>query len=408
LPIIWLVSYFNDKLGQNLAGQKDIWRALNRFNHLVHNDPKPVIWVHAASAGEFEQVRPVLSRLKSKDVYVFQTLTSSTIYYKVSQSSEFDGVCFLPWDIYPRVNKFVKSLNPSLFINTRHDLWPNLLLILKRNGVRSVLINANLYGNSARLKPILRSVNRTIFKNIDHLYTGSKELQVHLKQLFDGPIDVIGDTRFDQVKERSERNSLQFLDESKINDRRVIIYGSTVDSDLSIVCKGISASLNDQNSLHVIVPHEVGEKNLIPWEVELYRSKIKSIRHSELEEYSEESVIIWNSVGELADLYKYADLAYIGAGFTTGVHSVTEAAIYHVPAAHGPVYDILAEAIELVELNFSTVVLDHQELTAFLAMSDDDISALNTQIASFIDQRLGATDKFLAKEFSRSAFIKTD
>ena len=33
-------------------------------------------------------------------------------------------------------------------------------------------------------------------------------------------------------------------------------------------------------------------------------------------------------MGQLADLYKYADLAFIGAGFGAGVHSVTEAAVY--------------------------------------------------------------------------------
>jgi len=219
LPFIWLVSYFNDKLGQNLAGQKDIWRTLRIFNKLVKDDPKPVIWLHAASAGEFEQIKPVLARLKEKPVYVFQTLTSSTIYYKVSQSDDFDGVCFLPWDMYPRVNKFVKALNPSLFINTRHDLWPNLLLSLRKNGVRNILINANLYSNSVRLKPLIKNMNKSIFKNIDQVYTGSENLQALLRRLFDGPIEVVGDTRFDQVIERAEQNTHHFLDDDVISDR---------------------------------------------------------------------------------------------------------------------------------------------------------------------------------------------
>lgn len=371
---------------------------MEKFNQLVKNDSKPVVWLHAASAGEFEQIRPVLSRLKHKNIHVFQTLTSSTIYYKVSHSGDFDGVCFLPWDLYARVNRFIRILKPDLFINTRHDLWPNLLLALKRNEVRSVLINANLYANSLRLKPVIRNINQTIFSQMDQIYTGSDELKALIGELYQGPITVSGDTRFDQVSERAQANTSSLLANSIINDRRVIVYGSVVDSDLDVVCTGINGSLSTDNHLHIIVPHEVGEKELIPWGVELYRNKISTIRKTEIDQYDGESVIIWNSVGELADLYKHADLAFIGAGFSTGVHSVTEAAVYHVPAAHGPVYDILAEAIELVDLKLSTVVSDDSDLISFLSMGDDQISALNVKIAAFIKARVGATDRILEKE----------
>ena len=397
LPFIWVVSYFNDKLGRNLAGQRDLWRALERFNNKVKDEQKPVIWLHAASAGEFEQIRPVLSRLKHKNVYVFQTLTSSTIYYKVSQSNDFDGVSFLPWDLPRRLDRFIRTLRPSLFINTRHDLWPNLLRSLQKHDIRSVLINANLYQNSLRLKPFLKQINRSIFQQIDHIYTGSNELQELIRQLYDGPIEVTGDTRFDQVSERAAANQTKFLTEENIADRRVIVYGSVVPSDLSPVCQAIAASAQN-DYLHIIVPHEVSEKDLIPWEVELYRHKIRSIRRTEFEQYQQEPIILWNTIGELADLYTHADLAYIGAGFTTGVHSVTEAAVYHVPAAHGPVFDILAEAIELVDLQLSTVVQDHRDLLAFLQMNSEQIQALNAKIKSFIQQRVGATDRILKQE----------
>ncbi|MBT4420952.1 MAG: hypothetical protein HOC81_12125, partial [Candidatus Marinimicrobia bacterium] len=98
------------------------------------------------------------------------------------------------------------------------------------------------------------------------------------------------------------------------------------------------------------------------------------------------------------DLYKYADLAFIGAGFGAGVHSVTEAAIYHVPCAHGPKYDILAEAIELVDEELSTVVHELKDLTTFLALPQSDLSILSEKIKSFVNERLGATDKIINSE----------
>ncbi len=393
LPVLWISAYFNEKLAGSLSGQKDIISRVLRFNDLVKSKPKPVIWTHAASAGEFEQMRPVLNRLSKLDLYIFQTFTSATIYYKASHNDMFDGVSFLPWDLFSRVNRFVTLLKPAIFINTRHDIWPNLQLLLHKNQVRNVLINANLYQDSKRLIPGLRGINTIVFSHIDQIYTGSKSLKLLLEQIYSGQIEVVGDSRFDQVYERSLNNTEMLITSDFISDRRVVVYGSVGSSDLKIITRSIAKLLVNKAFTHIIVPHETAERDLIPWETELYRQKVKSIRRSEIEQYKNESVIIWDSVGQLADLYKYADLAFIGAGFGAGVHSVTEAAIYNVPSAHGPNYDILAEAIELVENDLSFVINEVDDLTAFLEMDQEDLVKISTSIEKFVDERLGATDK---------------
>lgn len=398
LPFIWVTAYFNDKLGGSLNGQNDITRRVLSFAKLVKSNPKPVVWTHAASAGEFEQMRPILSRLATMDIYIFQTFTSATIYYKASQNRVFDGVCFLPWDLYWRVNRFVTVLNPDLFINTRHDIWPNLQLSLRRNGIRNILVNANLYSDSKRLLPGLRQLNSIVFNQIDQLYTGSDALKSLLQNIYTGEIDVVGDSRFDQVHERAQKNSNLLISESILADRRVVVYGSVGQSDLSIVTSAIAETLSNNTFIHIIVPHETAERDLIPWETELFRHAIKSIRKSELDQYKDESIVIWDSVGQLADLYKYATLAFIGAGFGAGVHSVTEASVYHVPSAHGPKYDILAEAIELVDEGLSTVVIKTKDLSDFLTLPQEKIESISSSIKSFVDLRIGASDKIIHKD----------
>ena len=398
LPIIWIGAFINDKLGGSFTGQKDITSRVLSFKDMVKSKPKPVIWTHAASAGEFEQMRPVLSRLSLMDVYIFQTFTSATIYYKASQNKVFDGVSFLPWDLYSRVNRFVTLLQPDLMINTRHDIWPNLQLSVQRNHIRNILINANLYQESKRLLPAFRSINSILFSQIDHMYTGSKPLKLLLSQIYSGPIDVVGDSRFDQVHERAVNNKEMLISQHLTSDRRVVIYGSVGDTDLEIISNSIAHTLPSMAFMHIIVPHETAERDLIPWETELFRHKVKSIRKSEIEQHDGESVIIWDTVGQLADLYKYADLAYIGAGFGAGVHSVTEAAIYNVPCAHGPKYDILAEAIELVEEDLSTVTMESDQLSSFMTMPEEKVAELSTRIDSFVKHRLGATDKIFMSD----------
>ena len=87
----------------------------------------------------------------------------------------------------------------------------------------------------------------------------------------------------------------------------------------------------------------------------------------------------------------------MGAGFSTGVHSVTEPAIYGVPAAHGPEYDLLDEAIELVNQGISTVVTSVDELGAYLELLDqpEALKHKREALQVFTQAYLGATDRIL-------------
>lgn len=397
-PIFWIVSFFNHKLRDGLSGQREIPEQLVRFNH-QRDAKKKVIWLHAASAGEFEQMKPLVSRLAGDPRYhLVQTVTSPTIYLKIFTDKRFDVVTYLPWDLPWRVSRFIKRLQPTIFINTRHDLWPNLLRSLRKNRIPSILINANLYGSSKRLRPFWRGINGAVFNQIDHIFTGTERLAENLRRLYRGTIEVVGDTRFDQVFERARQNEQIWLKPEIVLDRQIVIYGSVVDSDLNVVTEAIGKSVQRSDKLlHVVVPHEIHERDLIPWEVAFFRMQIKSARVSEISHYAGESILIWNKVGNLADLYKHAQLAYVGAGFSTGVHSVTEPAIYGVPAAHGPEYDLLDEAIELVNQRISTVVHSGEELSEFLKLAEQPEILNQKRIALnvFSQSFLGATDRIL-------------
>ena len=402
-PLVWVVAIFNSKLRGNLAGQREIKQSLDRFRKKTSEEPRPIVWLHAASAGEFEQLQPVLDALQQEKVWIFQTFTSSTIYLKSFTDKRFHGVSYLPWDLVWRTRRFIKTLDPNLFVNTRHDLWPNLLNSLKRAGVRSVLINANLYPDSARLWPVLKSINAVIFNQISQIYTVSENVAGLIRRLYAGELVVSGDTRFDRVAQRAQRVSGSLLSEGLIDQRPVVVLGSVLDSDLAIIVPAMAEHLKQHQVLFVLVPHETRERDITPWEVALFRHSIKAVRYSELEHYKGENVIIWNTVGQLADLYQHASLAYVGAGFGAGVHSVTEPAIYHVPAAHGPSYQILAEAVELVELQISRVITTPDELSNWLQLLDhpDELQRLRDALQRYMEERLGATHRILKMELAR-------
>jgi 3-deoxy-D-manno-octulosonic-acid transferase len=397
-PFLLVASFFHSKLGASRNGQRDIWQKLDAFNN-KRIPGKKVIWLHAASAGEFEQLQPLINRLFNRNYHLVQTVTSVTIFRKIKDDPRFDCLCYLPWDLSGRSRRFVQMLKPDIFINTRHDLWFNLLRACRLEKVPTVLVNANLYTASTRLRWWNRPFQRALFSQIDHLFTANEAIAALLKQLYFGEIHISGDTRLDRVWERAQANFRDFLPEKiRQSGREIIIYGSVVESDLNIVTEAIIQN-ETSKMLHIIVPHEIAENDLQPWEAVLTAAGVKNIRKNHLEEWNGESVIIWNAVGELADLYKEAQLAYVGAGFSTGVHNVTEPAVYGIPVAFGPKYDILAEAIEMADMQIATVIIEISDLMRFCRLLKDtnQYKTLCQQTKAYVDSRRGATDKIIEK-----------
>jgi 3-deoxy-D-manno-octulosonic-acid transferase len=56
-----LAGRFNTKARAFNAGRRDIFK---RLTNTLGSNTAPIIWVHCASLGEFEQGRPVIEKLK--------------------------------------------------------------------------------------------------------------------------------------------------------------------------------------------------------------------------------------------------------------------------------------------------------------------------------------------------------
>ena len=77
-------------------------------------------------------------------------------------------------------------------------------------------------------------------------------------------------------------------------------------------------------------------------------------------------VILVDSVGQLATLYRVGHIAFVGGGFTTGVHSVLEPAVCGLPVAFGPRYSNAVEATRLLEAGGGACARDREEAASIL------------------------------------------
>ncbi|MBL7013019.1 MAG: hypothetical protein ISR83_01235 [Candidatus Marinimicrobia bacterium] len=411
-PIFWLflhlAKWFFPKISEHLQDQnQSVENALIRIQN--ESKGRTIVLFHGASAGEFEQIKPLLQRIDRSKYFCIQSFTSPTIYSKEKDNPLADAVCYFPFDLPWAVQGFYKMLKPDYMVITRHDLWPHMIRLSQMHGIKLFFINANIHENSLWVKPWIKPLSRYLFSFFHSITTSSLRLKSCIEAITSNEkVIVTGDTRFDRIIDRKElkKDSINLND----SENNVIIFGSLDEIDLPIVRDSIQvhysngdSSLLDYNHKLIIVPHECDEDTLAVFEKAFSSINISAIRYSNYDIKQNFSCIIVDKVGILADLYAYADLAYIGAGFGRGVHSVIEPAVYGCAIAHGPKIHNLDEAVSMTQLGLSTTVKSARELANFYRLLDqpDILKTIQEKTEQFITQHKSCSQSLLNILFSK-------
>ncbi|MBT8323198.1 MAG: 3-deoxy-D-manno-octulosonic acid transferase, partial [Eudoraea sp.] len=110
------------------------------------------------------------------------------------------------------------------------------------------------------------------------------------------------------------------------------------------------------------------------------------------------SVLVVDSIGLLTSLYSFAQIAYVGGGFATGLHNTLEPAVYGIPVLIGPQFEGFREAEELVARKGILTVTDKRSFreTCDLLFEDQNLRKETGLInATYIRNNVGATPKIM-------------
>ncbi|MCW8819193.1 MAG: hypothetical protein OQK61_02610 [Ignavibacteriaceae bacterium] len=367
------------------------------------------VWIHAASAGEFEQSRPIIAALKKSrpDIAIFVSFQSDSGYSVYRNYPDAAAVWYHPVDTKQNAKKTVALIRPDVVVIMRYDFWPNHLLAAKKSGALLFLVAAVLQDRSIYGKPLVRQFYRQVFSLFDYIYTVSEKDRERFATLF-GRNDALtaGDPRFDQVVQRSANTSKIDTLAACYAGKLLLVAGSTWERDEEILLPA-SMELAGKLSL-ILVPHDVSPDNISRLERMLDASGISFSRLSSLpEDFSSNSVLVVDTVGLLAELYTLAGIAYVGGGFGVNVHNTLEPAVYGIPVLFGPNHHNSPEAEELVRITAATVIPDRDTLADTLRklVDNPDARALQGRLAgSFVQERLGASQT-VAKKILNSITI---
>ncbi len=387
--VLPLSRLFSSKMKLFVNGRKDVFFILK--SRITPQDR--VIWFHAASLGEYEQGVPVIEEIKKKYPSHELVITFfSPSGYEIKKNNAFaKATTYLPLDTSSNAKKFIELVHPELVFFIKYEFWPNYLLELKRQDIRTVLLSGVFRNN----QPFFKWYGQWMIKSLeafDHFFVQDVSSAEIAKKLDLQSVVVSGDTRFDRVSRQIEMdNTLDFISTFK-EDKLCVVCGSTWQEDENVLTFFINEQKGD--SKFIIAPHQIKTDNIKSLQEKL---KVKTVLFSEkenknLEEYD---VLIIDTIGLLTKIYSYADIAYVGGAMgTTGLHNILEPATFGVPIIIGTHFEKFPEAKRLQQLAGLYAVADQEELTKILnkLLQDQKFRTQTGMIAGhFINSNTGAT-----------------
>ena len=391
---ISVVAIWNEKAKDWITGRKDI---LNQIaTALNQKDRNRTIWMHCASLGEFEQGRPLLEQIRAKDssACIIITFFSPSGYRIRKNYPGADFVFYLPMDGKHNARELVRLFNPSLVLWIKYEFWHYYLEELKRRQVPAYLVSG-AFRKGQRFFTSYGSFWKNILKSFTHIF-----LQNHLSaQLLEeigisGNVTVSGDTRFDRVISIAENHVPIPAIAQFCSSRQVIVAGSTWEEDEAVFIHYVRAN---PGKAFIIAPHEIDIENLTEikkaFPGSIFFSEVGNI--SSVQDYHKINVLIIDSIGLLAGLYKYADVTYVGGGFgDDGLHNILEAAVYGKPVVFGSEIDKNFEATELIDAGGAVCIENAVELEAAMnemLNNEVELKLKGDAARAYIYSKAGAT-----------------
>lgn len=393
-------SLFNDKTKKGVEGRK---QSLEKVKSAFSKTDK-VIWMHAASLGEYEQGLPVLEGLKDQfpDHKILVTFFSPSGYENVVKKKHIaDVIYYLPFDKVNTVREFVSQLDVELFFTVKYDYWYNLLEALKEKNAKIYVISALFYERQSFLTSYGKWFVKQLKENVDWFFHQTQFSLALAKSVGLVKSSVTGDTRFDRVKQlRNRDNHVDYITDF-IGAQKALVFGSSWQAEEKIA-EMISRKNNTVKI--IIAPHDLKRvehlKNIFP-EALLY-SEIKGSQSLN----SNVQILIIDSIGLLSKLYSYADIAVVGGGFhNAGLHNILEAATFGVPVIFGNQYKKNPEADDLISKNGGKSFADEYTATEFVLFltnedNEEELTEMSENAKNFVDEKPNSTEMILQKILS--------
>lgn len=393
-------------------------------------DRPGAIWLHAVSVGE--ALSGVALARCLKEAYPQRPLVVSTTtltgYTLAKERMPFaDAVIFFPFDWAFSVKRVLEAVKPALVVILETEIWPNFLRETNKRGIPVIFLSGRISDRSfARwqkwfgsfgffLRPLLASA---LQKPAAFLMQTDADAE-RIRSLGAPPdrVKVSGNLKYDQELPDPTPLAEWLGEECKRRGRwPLIVAGSVVATEepLALIAFGVVQG-DFPKALLVLAPRKPERFNAAAEFID--ESHRKFVRRSELSVAGaspsasssnglsipdDATVLLLDSIGELASLYRIADGAFVGGSLVnSGGHNILEPAAFGKVPVFGPsMENFAAISSRFLEAGAAIQVESPEDAGVewiHLLKDPAKMSRMGTAARQLVESSRGALDRALSE-----------
>jgi 3-deoxy-D-manno-octulosonic-acid transferase len=363
------------------------------------------LWVHAVSVGETRAAQPLIEALAAahptaRIVLTHMTPTGRAVGEAVARSLPGSVVQrYLPYDLPTALRRFFDEVQPAVGVVLETEAWPNLLFAARERKVPMVLVNARLSQRSlargTRYAALLRPATRAFVR----IAAQTAADRARLAALYDGPIEVLGNLKFDLVPDAAQLERGRSL-RARWQASSVWLLATTREGEEDLLLDALARRYDlraaDAPAL-VIVPRHPQRFDEVARLIGARGLQVQ--RRSALGDAATPApgtVLLGDTMGEMALYYAAADVALVGGSLQPlGGHNLIEAAACGCPVVVGPhTFNFARATADAVAAGAAQQVADADAAVAALAQIGADPArqaAMRAAARDFAAAHRGAT-----------------
>lgn len=342
LPYFAYQAVFNRKYLGNLRGR--LWVSPSP---ITPEDQRPAIWLHAVSVGETLAAKPLIIALRQQFpdhrlVISTATITGQTVARQ--QIAEADVVCYFPFDWRFTVRRALNAVQPEIVVLMESELWLNFLTECSHRRIPTMVVNGRISDRSFPRSQKFGFFIRKLYFQVTRFLMQSR-LDAERAIQLGAPADrvvVSGNLKYD-IRDTSESPRLaetaRQLNEIFALDRApLIVAGSTSEGEEQILLAAFHQlrTLGELPFVRLLIAPRHPERFQAVAQL-IGTASDKFARRSIAQTARDADIILLDSIGELAALYRFASVVFVGGSLVpVGGHNILEPALFAKPIIVGP------------------------------------------------------------------------
>jgi len=364
-----------------------------RLGFIEGRDGGDCFWVHGVSVGEILAAKGIVSALESSYPGVETVLSTTTDTGQEVARANYPGnfTFYFPLDFSWAVRRTLRRVRPRIIVLMEMEVWPNFLTIARREDVPVVVANGRITERAFNNYRRFGSLARSMLGQVDMYLVQNDTYAERLRRLGvpGDRVRVTGSVKFDALSTGADPALRERLREQMAlaDEQILIIGGSTHEGEEKALLDAYrEISRRNRRARLLIVPRHRTRFEAV---AALIRAEgFDVFRRSSLAGGARPAggeVLLGDTMGELADLYHAADVAFVGGSLIPhGGQNILEPAARGVPVVFGPSMENFPEGRDmLVSAGAATCVSRPGELAGALEAYMDPDAARTARRAAF-------------------------